>query len=50
MFAIDITGMKMIALVVFLLFWLVVVARLLLTRSDRYKEAARIPLDDSNHG
>lgn len=44
--AVDIAAMKTISLVVFIGFWIAVVARLLATRSDRFRHAARIPLDD----
>ncbi len=34
------------ALVIFLIVFLVIVARLVFTRSSRYRDAARIPLSD----
>ncbi len=43
----DITlTFKVIGLAIFLTIWLLVVLRLLLTRSSSYQKAARIPLDD----
>ena len=45
-FAVDIGRMKLIALVVFFGFWLAVLVRLLLTRSDRYRKAAHLPLEE----
>ena len=55
--AADAAAMKMIALVVFVAFWVAVVVRLLLVGSDRYRQAARLPLEEesvieprTNHG
>lgn len=40
------TGFIQVALVIFVVVFLLIVAKLIFTRSSKYRDAARIPLDD----
>ncbi len=42
----DIALIKKVMLLIFFAAFMAIVIRLILTRSDRYSDAARIPLDD----